>query len=79
MLPTIIDHTSQTVTLHKPLLSLLDVFISLYMYFACMHEPGAFGGQEETLDPPELELHMVVSHVGAGNRTWVLFERNKCS
>lgn len=34
---------------------------------------GASEGQKKTLDPPELELQMVLSHhVGDGNQTRVL-------
>ena len=49
-------------------------------YIACMFicvpdgMLGAFGGQKK-----ELELQMVVSHhVGAENRTWILWKSSQC-
>ena len=39
----------------------------------------ARGGQKKALDSPEIGIMVVVRlHVGAGNRTWVLW-KNKCS
>lgn len=44
--------------------------------YAC----SAHGDQKRASDPPELELHMVLSHhVGAGNETLVLWKSRWCS
>lgn len=40
-----------------------------------MYKPGAGGGQKEASNPLGVELHTIVSHhVGAGNRTWLLWK-----
>lgn len=45
---------------------------------ACV--PGVHGSQKRALDPLELELQTIVSHLaGSGNQTQVLYSNNKCS
>lgn len=38
----------------------------------------AQGGQKKEVEPLELELQMVVSHMGAGNYTLVLWKNSQC-
>lgn len=52
----------------------------LHVDMCTMCVPGACGGQRKVLDPPELELQVVVSHdIGAGDSTQILHKINKCS
>ncbi|KAM7335920.1 hypothetical protein ACRRTK_004413 [Alexandromys fortis] len=54
------------------------------MLFACMFVctpcvNSAQGDQKGELDPVGLELQMVLNcHVGAENRTWILWKRSQC-
>lgn len=59
------------------------IYFILYVYFACIavyHMHAVLqGGHKRPLDPLELELQMIViSHVWAGNQTWIPWKSSKC-
>lgn len=53
-------------------------YLHVPMCITCM--TGTHGGLKRASEPLKLELWVVEgSHVGAGNRTWVLCKSSRCS
>ena len=66
-------HSDVTVVVFKYLFYVNECFAST------THMLSAHRGQERELDPPEMELKMIVSgHVGAENGIQVRCKSNKC-
>lgn len=58
---------------------ILCVQVFLLTCVSVHHMSDAQGDQKMALDPPGLELWMVVSHLeGAGNRTWIPWNASRC-